>query len=74
MQGSNVQKAYFMLFERGPRALIGETVEFVRNFIAEDSSFQILCHSASGFISERVAVLDGLRRALATFLAQVCSL
>ncbi|XP_048499612.1 protein DGS1, mitochondrial isoform X2 [Beta vulgaris subsp. vulgaris] len=70
-EGSNVQKAYFMLFERGPRALIGETVEFVRNFIAEDSSFQILCHSASGFISERVAVLDGLRRALATFLAQV---
>ncbi|KAL2941363.1 Protein DGS1 mitochondrial, partial [Bienertia sinuspersici] len=69
--GSNVEKAYFMLFERGPRALIGEMVEFVQNFIAEDSSFQILCHSASGFISERVAVLDSIRCALATFLAQV---
>ncbi|KNA24341.1 hypothetical protein SOVF_016410 [Spinacia oleracea] len=70
-EGSNAQKAYFMIFERGPRALFDETVEFVRNFIAEDSSFQILCHSASGFISERVAVLDSLQSALATFLAQV---
>lgn len=70
-EGSNAQKAYFMIFERGPRAFMGETLEFVRNFIAEDSSFQMLCHSASGFIAERVAVLDSLRCALATFLAQV---
>uniref|UniRef100_A0A803KMH6 Uncharacterized protein n=1 Tax=Chenopodium quinoa TaxID=63459 RepID=A0A803KMH6_CHEQI len=70
-EGSNAQKAYFMMFERGPRALIGETVEFVRNFIAEDSSFQTLCHSASGFISERVSVLDSIRCALAVFLSQV---
>lgn len=67
MQGSNAQKAYFMLFERGPRALIGGSVELVRNFIAEDSSFQILCHTASGFISERVTILDSLKRILARF-------
>ncbi|XP_021734279.1 protein DGS1, mitochondrial-like [Chenopodium quinoa] len=70
-EGSNAQKAYFMMFERGPRALIGETVEFVRNFISEDSSFQTLCHSASGFISDRVSVLDSIRCALAVFLSQV---
>ncbi|CAO2832646.1 unnamed protein product [Amaranthus hypochondriacus] len=70
-EGSNAQKAYFMLFERGPQALIGETVGFVRNFILEDSSFQTLCHSASGLISKRVIVLDNLQRALATFLTQV---
>ncbi|XP_074263007.1 protein DGS1, mitochondrial-like isoform X1 [Silene latifolia] len=70
-EGSNAQKAYFMLFERGPQALISGSVELVRNFIAEDSSFQILCHNASGFIAERVTVLDSLKRMLAKFLAQV---
>ncbi|XP_074310618.1 protein DGS1, mitochondrial-like isoform X2 [Silene latifolia] len=70
-EGSNAQKAYFMLFERGPQALISGSVELVRNFIAEDSSFQILCHTASGFIAERVIVLDSLKHMLAKFLAQV---
>ena len=60
-----------MLFERGPRALVDGTVELVRNFIAEDSSFRILCHSASELISERVTVLDSLQRMLAEFLAKV---
>ncbi|KAK9673553.1 hypothetical protein RND81_12G174900 [Saponaria officinalis] len=70
-EGSNAQKAYFMLFERGPRALIRGSAELVRNFIAEDSSFQILCHTASDFIAERVTVLDSLKHMLAKFLAQV---
>ncbi|KAL9234830.1 hypothetical protein vseg_009655 [Gypsophila vaccaria] len=70
-EGSNAQKAYFMLFQRGPKALLRGSAELVRNFIAEDSSFQILCHTASDFIAERVTVLDSLKHMLAKFLAQV---
>ena len=64
---------YFMIFERGPRAFIDGTVQFVRGRVAEGSSMQHLCHSASSHISERITVLTSLRCVLATFLAQVCS-
>lgn len=63
-----------MVFERGPRAFIDGTVQFLREYIAEGSTMQHLCQSASAYISERIVVLSTLRCALATFLAEVCLL
>ncbi|RDX65265.1 Protein DGS1, mitochondrial, partial [Mucuna pruriens] len=70
-EGSDSKKARFMIFERGPRAFIDETVKLLRGRTAQGSSIQNLCQSASGYINERVAVLSALRYSLATFLAQV---
>ncbi|XP_059430328.1 protein DGS1, mitochondrial [Corylus avellana] len=70
-EGSNARKMYFMIFERGPRAFIDGTVQLIRESVAEGSSMQQLCHSASHHISERIAVLSCLRSALAMFLAQI---
>ncbi|KAL5583066.1 hypothetical protein UlMin_015508 [Ulmus minor] len=66
-EGTNSRKAYFMLFERGPRALFNG----IRECVAEGSFLQHLCYSASAQISERITILDGLRSSLATFLAQI---
>ncbi|KAK7300276.1 hypothetical protein RJT34_11118 [Clitoria ternatea] len=70
-QRSRANKAYFMVFERGPRALVDETIKLLRGRAAQVSSLQNLCQSASDYINERVTVLSGLRSSLATFLAQV---
>jgi len=72
VQKSDNRKAYFMVFERGPRAFIGETVKLLRGHAAQDSSLQNICQSASDYVNERVTVLSFLRRSLAIFLAQVC--
>lgn len=68
---SNARKAYFMIFERGPRAFITRTVQFIRESVAQGSSLQLLSQSASAHISERITILTSLRYSLATFLAQV---
>ncbi|KAJ9699022.1 hypothetical protein PVL29_007875 [Vitis rotundifolia] len=68
---SNARKAYFMIFERGPRAFITGTVQFIRESVAQGSSLQLLSQSASAHISERITILTSLRYSLATFLAQV---
>ncbi|XP_061372571.1 protein DGS1, mitochondrial [Gastrolobium bilobum] len=68
---SDAWKAYFMVFERGPRAFVDETVKLLRGRAAEGSSIQNLCQSSSEYINERVTVLSSLRYSLATFLAQV---
>ncbi|KDO66418.1 hypothetical protein CISIN_1g007748mg [Citrus sinensis] len=70
-EGSNAQKAYFMMFERGPFAFINGTAQILRDCMAEGGSVQHLCQSASVHISERITVLTTLRSSLATFLAQV---
>lgn len=73
VQRSDTRKAYFMVFERGPRAFIDETVKLLRGrAAAQGSSLQNLCQSASDYIDERVTVLNSLRFSLAIFLAQVC--
>ncbi|TKY57109.1 Nuclear control of ATPase protein 2 [Spatholobus suberectus] len=64
-------KARFMIFERGPRAFIDETVKLLWRRAAQGSSIQNLYQSASDYINERVVVLSSLRYSLATFLAQV---
>ncbi len=73
-QSSNSRKLYFMIFERGPRAFIYGTVQLVQECIADGPSVHHLCQSASAYISERLDVLTTLRRVLATFLAEVCSI
>lgn len=70
-EGSNAQKANFMMFERGPFAFINGTAQILRDCMAEGGSIQHLCQSASVHISERITVLTTLRSSLATFLAQV---
>lgn len=74
VQRSDNKKAYFMIFERGPRDFIHETVKLLRGRAAEGSSLENLCQSASDYINERVTVLSSLRCSLAIFLAQVCFL
>ncbi|KAL2316905.1 hypothetical protein Fmac_030781 [Flemingia macrophylla] len=68
---SDSTKARFMIFERGPRAFVDETVKLLRGRTAQGSSIQNLCQSASDYIDERVALLSSLRFSLASFLAQV---
>ncbi|XP_048234521.1 protein DGS1, mitochondrial isoform X2 [Ricinus communis] len=71
-EGSNSRKLYFMMFERGPRALIDGTLQLLQQCIADGGpSLHHVCQSASSYISERLTVLTTLRRGLATFLAEV---
>ncbi|MED6161754.1 hypothetical protein PIB30_063794, partial [Stylosanthes scabra] len=67
---SDARKAYFMVFERGPRACINETAKLFGGNAAQGSLMQNICQSASVYIHERVTVLSSLRYSLATFLAQ----
>lgn len=71
-QSSDVQKAYFMICERGPYAFINGSVQLIRDCVADGSGMQNLYSSASSHISERIHVLTSLRYFLATFLAEVC--
>lgn len=61
-----------MVFERGPRAFINETVQLLRGYATEGTPMERLCRSAAVGISERIAVLRHIQDCLATFLAQVC--
>ncbi|KAM7276521.1 hypothetical protein ACFE04_018387 [Oxalis oulophora] len=65
-EGTNAQKVYFMMFERGPRAFVNGTVQIFR----DGSSFKHLSGSASAYIAKRVSVLTSLQCSLAEFLAQ----
>lgn len=70
-QGSNAQKAYFMICQRGPGAFIDGTRRMMHDCLADGSGLQSLYCSASSHISERISVLTSLRYSLATFLAKV---
>ncbi|XWS73677.1 hypothetical protein CRYUN_Cryun02cG0149100 [Craigia yunnanensis] len=67
---SNARKVYFLFFERGPRAFVNGTVQLMRESVTDGSAMQHLSHSASAYISERIAVLSALRCSLAAFLAE----
>ncbi|KAE8676440.1 60S ribosomal protein L36 [Hibiscus syriacus] len=73
-RGSNARKVYFMIFERGPQAFVNGSVKLMREAVTEGSAMQNLYHSASVYISERIAVLSSLRCSLAAFLAQKSNL
>ncbi|GAB2239383.1 hypothetical protein Droror1_Dr00025296 [Drosera rotundifolia] len=70
-EGSDSQRLYFFILERGPGAFLSGTLQLFHTFMSESSSMQQLSHSASAYIVERITILDGLRYRLATFLAQV---
>ncbi|XP_010906408.1 protein DGS1, mitochondrial [Elaeis guineensis] len=70
-EGTNTQKIYFMMFERGPRAFIDGTYQLITRLGTVGSPIQHLCCSASDMISEKIAILTSLQHCLATFLAQV---
>ncbi|KAF5181898.1 Dgs1 protein [Thalictrum thalictroides] len=70
-EGTNAQKVYFMVFERGPHAFIDGTLQLLRGCETNGSRMQYLYHSAAAHITERIAILTNLRHCLATFLAQV---
>ncbi|XP_031272508.1 protein DGS1, mitochondrial [Pistacia vera] len=70
-EGSNSQKVYFMIFERGPQAFLNGMAQLLKDCVSEGSAIEQLCQYASAHISERIVVLTTLRCSLATFLAQV---
>ncbi|XP_022898946.1 protein DGS1, mitochondrial [Olea europaea var. sylvestris] len=70
-EGSNAQKAYFMLCERGPYAFFNGTTQLIHDYLAEGSGMQHVYCSAFSHISERINALTSLRYFLATFLAEV---
>ncbi|OIT23017.1 PREDICTED: protein DGS1, mitochondrial-like isoform X2 [Nicotiana attenuata] len=70
-EGSNAQKAYFMVCERGPSAFINGIVQLIHDYVGDGSVVQHSYCMASSYISERINVLISLRYHLATFLAQV---
>nr|GEU85956.1 protein DGS1, mitochondrial [Tanacetum cinerariifolium] len=70
-EGSNSQKVYFMVFERGPLAFFDGSGKLIHDYVFEGTGMQNLSSAAAAHISERISVLTSLRYSLATFLAQV---
>ncbi|KAI3795885.1 hypothetical protein L1987_38545 [Smallanthus sonchifolius] len=70
-EGSNSQKVYFMVLERGPRAFFDGSGQLLHDYIFHGTGMQNLSSAASAHISERISILTSLRYSLATFLAQV---
>ncbi|KAJ6715831.1 NUCLEAR CONTROL OF ATPASE PROTEIN 2 [Salix koriyanagi] len=71
IEASNARKLYFMIFERGPHAFLGGIAQMLRQSIVDGWSMQHRSQFASAYISERIVILSNLRRAIATFLAEV---
>ncbi|XP_076926102.1 protein DGS1, mitochondrial-like [Bidens hawaiensis] len=67
-EGSTSQKAYFMVFERGPKAFLDGSGQLLHDYLFHGTGMHSL---TTAHISERIIVLTSLRYSLATFLAQV---
>ncbi|KAF0911803.1 hypothetical protein E2562_012292 [Oryza meyeriana var. granulata] len=70
-EGTNSQKMYFMIFERGPRAFVKSTYQTLTRLRSNESPIQHLLHSASDMVSTKLAVLSSMQHCLAAFLAEV---
>ncbi|XP_074580901.1 protein DGS1, mitochondrial-like [Curcuma longa] len=70
-KGTNAQKIYFMIFERGPLTFIDGAYGMLSRLHTGGSPIQHLSHVASSTISHRITILSSLSRRLANFLAQV---
>ncbi|CAA7388402.1 unnamed protein product [Spirodela intermedia] len=70
-EGTYGQKVYFMVFERGPKAFVKETIHLIGRRRVEGSSMQHLYRSAAMTISEKISVLTSLQSCLARFLAEI---
>ncbi|KAK8941384.1 hypothetical protein KSP39_PZI010443 [Platanthera zijinensis] len=68
---TDYQKAWFMVFNRGPRAFIHESFQIIRRFSMDGHPFQSITYSAADTISVKITILTSLQRCLATFLAEV---
>lgn len=72
-QGGERDKVRFMVLERGPFAFLQGLKHLVRSLFGEESSTQGLAKLAAIRISERVAMLENLKRLLATVVGEVSS-
>lgn len=72
LQGTNSQKVYFMIFERGPRAFVEATCQTLTRLRSIGSPIQDLLHSASDMVSTKLDALTSMQHCLAAFLAEVC--
>lgn len=72
-QGGERDKVRFMVLERGPSAFLQGLKHLVRSLFWEESSTQGLAKLAAIRISERVAMLENLKRLLATVVGEVSS-
>lgn len=70
-EGTNAQKLYHMIVERGPRAFFSGSIQLLRGCVTKGIHLQNLYRSSAAHIAERVAILTHMRHCLATFLAQV---
>lgn len=70
-QGTNAQKVYFLICERGPRAFFSGTVQLMRQSFKDGFSIEHVARDASLYIAERITILRNLRCHLAVFVAQV---
>ncbi|OEL16822.1 Protein DGS1, mitochondrial [Dichanthelium oligosanthes] len=70
-EGTNSQKVYFMIFERGPRAFADATYQTLTRL--GSTPVQYILHSASDMVSTKLAALLSMQHCLAAFLAEVHS-
>ncbi|KAL4027483.1 hypothetical protein IC575_010649 [Cucumis melo] len=70
-EGTNAQKVYFLICERGPRAFFSGTVQLMRQSLRDGFSLQHVAGEASLYIAHRISILSNLRCHLAVFVAQV---
>uniref|UniRef100_I1PBE2 Uncharacterized protein n=1 Tax=Oryza glaberrima TaxID=4538 RepID=I1PBE2_ORYGL len=68
---TNSQKAYFMIFQRGPRAFVATTCQTLAKLQNKGSPVQGLLDSASSMFSTKLAILTRMQHCLASFLAEV---
>lgn len=70
-EGTNAQKVYFLICERGPRAFFSGTVQLMQQSFRDGFSLQHVAREASLYIADRITILSNLRCHLAVFVAQV---
>lgn len=72
-EGTNSQKVYFMIFERGPRAFVDTTYQTLTRLGSNGRPVQYILHSASDMVSIKLAALTSMQHCLAAFLAEIHS-
>lgn len=72
-EGTNSQKVYFMIFERGPRAFVDTTYQTLTRLGSNGRPVQYILHSASDMVSTKLAALTSMQHCLAAFLAEIHS-
>ncbi|CAL4922702.1 unnamed protein product [Urochloa decumbens] len=72
-EGTNSQKVYFMIFERGPRAFVDATYQTLTRLGSNGRPVQYILHSASDTVSTKLAALTSMQHCLAAFLAKIHS-